>query len=137
MTRSTWVLLDGYQQPTHRLAEAQLKRIVLELEKRFPKAAGILDSAAADLLSHMHFPSSHWRRIRSTNPLERLNREIRRRTDVVGIFPNRSATTRLAGAILLEQHEDWMTGKRYFSEQSMSKLYESVTQKSSAEVAAI
>jgi putative transposase len=125
------------QQPTHRLAEAQLKRIVLELEKRFPKAAGILDSAAADLLSHMHFPSSHWRRIRSTNPLERLNREIRRRTDVVGIFPNRSATTRLAGAILLEQHEDWMTGKRYFSEQSMSKLYESVTQKSSAEVAAI
>jgi putative transposase len=85
----------------------------------------------------MHFPSSHWRRIRSTNPLERLNREIRRRTDVVGIFPNRSATTRLAGAILLEQHEDWMTGKSYFSEQSMSKLYESVTQKSPAEVAAI
>jgi putative transposase len=121
-----------FQQPTHQLAAAQLKRIVLELEGRFPKAAGILDSASVDLLSHMHFPPSHWRRIRSTNPLERLNREIRRRIDVVGIFPNRPATIRLTGAILLEQHEDWMTGKRYFSEQSMSKLYQPVTQKGPA-----
>lgn len=113
-----------FEQPTHHLAEAQLKRIVLELEPRFPKAADILEEASADILAHMHFPESHWVRIRSTNPLERLNREIRRRTDVVGIFPSRESMLRLAGAMLLEQHEEWTAGRRYFSEQSMRELYD-------------
>ena len=106
------------------MAEAQLKRIVSELKSRFEKAANLLEAASADILAHMHFPENHRRRIRSTNPLERLNREIRRRANVVGIFPNRDAVIRLSGAMLLEQHEEWMAQKRYFSEQSMSELFE-------------
>ena len=83
-----------------------------------------LEAASVDLLAHMHFPEGHRRRIRSTNPLERLNREIRRRINVIGIFPNRDAAIRLSGAILLEQHDEWIAGKRYFSEQSMNELFE-------------
>lgn len=113
-----------FQQPTHDMAEAQLKRIVSELESRFEKVADLLEAASTDILAHMHFPEGHRRRVRSTNPLERLNREIRRRINVVGIFPNREATIRLAGAMLLEQHEEWIAGKRYFSEQSMNELFE-------------
>lgn len=113
-----------FQQPTYEMAEDQLKRIVSELKSRFEKAANLLEAASADILAHMHFPENHRRRIRSTNPLERLNREIRRRANVVGIFPNRDAVIRLSGAMLLEQHEEWMAQKRYFSEQSMSELFE-------------
>lgn len=112
------------QQPTYEMAEGQLNRIVDELESCFAKAAGLLEAASVDLLAHMHFPEGHRRRIRSTNPLERLNREIRRRINVVGIFPNRDATIRLSGAMLLEQHEEWIAGKWYFSEQSMNELLE-------------
>lgn len=123
-----------FQQPTYEMAEAQLKRVVEALEPRFTKAADLLEEASADLLAHMHFPEGHRRRVRSTNPLERLNREIRRRTNVVGIFPNREATIRLTGAMLLEQHEEWMAGKRYFSEHSMNMLFESEA-KRKAEIA--
>lgn len=77
-----------------------------------------------DVLAHMAFPSEHRRQIHSTNPLERLNKEIKRRTDVVGIFPNRDAALRLVGAILAEQNDEWAVGKRYFSQESMSKLRE-------------
>lgn len=111
-----------FEQPSHEHAASQLHRVVDELERRFPKAAEILDDATHDLLAHMHFPQSHWKRIRSTNPLERLNKEIKRRFNVVGIFPNRDATLRLAGALLLEQHDEWMAGRRYFSEESMAEI---------------
>lgn len=111
-----------FSQPSYRQAEEQLARIADTLRGQFPKAASILEEAAEDLLAHMHFPPSHWRRIRSTNPLERLNREIKRRFDVVGIFPNRDAAIRLGGALLLEQNEEWMTGRHYFSETSMAQL---------------
>jgi len=111
-----------FEQPSRRHAVAQLHRVVDDLNDRFPKAADLLEEAAEDILAHMHFPKSHWKRIRSTNPLERLHREIKRRFNVVGIFPNRSAVIRLGGALLMEQHEEWIIGRRYFGAESIRQV---------------
>lgn len=94
------------------------------LSAKFPKVAELMGSAKADVLAFSAFPTEHWRKIWSTNPLERVNKEIKRRSNVVGIFPNDAAVIRLVGAVLLEAHEDWQIGdRRYFSEASMAKLY--------------
>ena len=85
-----------------------------------PKVARLLEDAEADLLAFYGFPAEHWSKLRSTNPLERVNREIGRRTDVVGIFPNDAALLRLAGMLLLEQNDEWLVGRRYLSETSMA-----------------
>jgi transposase-like protein len=83
----------------------------------------MLDDARPDLLAFADFPQRHWRQIWSTNPLERVNKEIERRTDVVGVFPNPAALLRLVGAVLIEQHDEWEAGdRRYFSESSMLEL---------------
>jgi putative transposase len=83
-----------------------------------------MHTAKADVLAFSAFPVEHWRKIWSTNPLERLNKQIKRRSNVIGIFPNDASVIRLVGAVLLEQHEDWQIGdRRYFSEASMAKLY--------------
>ena len=104
-----------FAQPDAESVRAQHARTVEHLRGRFPRAADMLADAAEELLAFTAFPKEHWRQIWSNNPQERLNREIRRRTDVVGIFPNREAIIRLVGAVLCEIHDDWAVVRRYMT----------------------
>jgi transposase-like protein len=95
------------------------------LAERFPKAGALMGSAKEEVLAFSAFPRAHWRQLWSTNPLERLNRELKRRCRVVGIFPNEAAVIRLAGSVLIDIHDEWQAAdRRYFSEASMAKLAE-------------
>jgi putative transposase len=112
-----------FAQPDREHVNAQFDEVTRMLERSHPKVAQMLHEARDDLLAFCGFPSKHWRQIWSTNPMERVNKEIKRRTDVVGVFPNPAALLRLAGAVLVEQHDEWEAGdRRYFSESSMRTL---------------
>ena len=107
-----------YQQPSPQEVHAQLERVIAQLQDPFPQVVSRLGEAGADVLAFSSFPVAHWKKIWSNNPLERLNKEIRRRTDVVGIFPNRPAVRRLVGAVLAEQHDEWAVGRRYMTQEA-------------------
>ncbi len=110
-----------FAQPDAEHVEEQFDVIAGMLGRQLPKVEAMLREAKDDLLAFTGFPQVHWRQIWSTNPLERVNKEIKRRTDVVGVFPNPEALLRLAGAVLVEQHDEWAAAdRRYFSERSMT-----------------
>jgi putative transposase len=116
------VIRSIFEQPDEASARAQLRRVVDGIRPRFPAVAELLVSAEPDLLVHFTFPDSHRRQIRSTNPLERLNKEIKRRTAVVGIFPTRPSLIRLVGMVLAEQDDEWQDGRRYFRPETMATI---------------
>jgi putative transposase len=117
-----------FAQPSAEEVWAQHGRVVEQLQERLADAATLLVGAADDILAFTAFPSEHWRQIWSNNPLERLHREIRRRTDVVGIFPNRAAVIRLVGAVLAEQHDDWLVARRYMALEGLARTLTSGAQ---------
>ncbi len=100
-------IATAFAQDDAEAARAQWRRVADQLRPKLPKLPGFMDDAEADVLAYMSFPAAHRAKLHSTNPLERVNGEIKRRTEVVGIFPNEEAIVRLVGAILLEQNDEW------------------------------
>jgi transposase-like protein len=118
---SAWIA-TAFAETDAEAARKQWRTVADQIRPRVPKLAALMDSAEADVLACMTFPKEHRAKIHSTNPLERLNKEIKRRTDVVGIFPNETAVTRLIGAILLEQNDEWAVQRRYLTLETLAPI---------------
>jgi len=116
------LLRNVFHQTTLEHAQEAMSKALEALQAKWPRAAAVARNAEDDVLAYFTFPTAHWKQIRSTNPLERLNKELRRRERVVGIFPTRKAVLRLLGMMLLEQDDEWKVGRRYFSVKSMAQL---------------
>ena len=112
----------AFTQETQEAARKEWRAVADRLRARFPKLGILMDAAENDCLAHMSFPKEHWQQLHSTNPLERLNGEIKRRTDVVAIFPNEAAIVRLIGAMLLEQNDEWTVQRRYMTLETLEGL---------------
>ena len=113
---------QAFVQPDHASATKTWRHVACQLRARWPKLGALMDDAEADVLAYMAFPMRHRTKLHSTNPLERLNREIKRRADVVGIFPSEESITRLVGAVLLEANDDWQLQHRYMQVEGMAEL---------------
>ncbi len=118
---SAWIG-TGFAEADAEGAKRQWRTVADELRPRVPKLAALMGTAEEDVLAFMAFPREHRPKIHSTNPLERVNSELKRRTDVVGIFPNEAAVTRLVGAILLEQNDEWVVQRRYMSLETLAPI---------------
>ena len=116
-------------------ARERLVEVVDKLAAAAPKVARLLEAAEAELLAFYQLPAEHWSKLRSTNPLERVNREVGRRTDVVGIFPNDAALLRLAGMLLIEQNDEWLVARRYLSQESLALVLDPQPDPATQEVA--
>jgi putative transposase len=116
-----------FQQPDKVRAQEELRALADRLRDRLPRVSALLLEAEEEILAHMEFPTEHWRQISSTNPLERLNKEINRRTRVVGIFPCEKSLIRLIGAVLAEQNDEWAVSRKYMSRHSLARIYQSST----------
>jgi putative transposase len=115
-------LRQAFIQPDRPAASQTLRHVADQLRTTWPKLGGFIDDSEADVLTHLDFPVQHRTKIHSTNPLERLNKEVKRRADVVGIFPNESAIVRLIGAVLLEVNDEWQLQHRYMQTEAMAEL---------------
>ncbi len=109
-----------FAQEAESAAQDQWRAVADQLRSRFPKIATLMDNCEDEVLAHLNFPKEHRTKIHSTNPLERLNGEIKRRTEVVGIFPNEAAIYRLVGALLLEQNDEWALQRRYMTLETLA-----------------
>lgn len=117
-------LREVFAAESHEAARERATAVIERLSPAVPKVAELLEEAEEDLIAFYRFPASHWPKLRSTNPLERVNREVGRRSDVVGIFPNDASAIRLAGALLIEQCDEWLVARRYLSEESLALVLE-------------
>lgn len=111
-----------FAQETAEAANQQWEQVADACREKFPKLAGMMDSSREDVLAYMAFPKEHWAQISSTNPLERVNKEIKRRADVIGIFPNDAAVIRLVGALMLEQNDEWAVSRRYMTLETLGSV---------------
>jgi len=130
-------LRQAFTQTDRASASQTLRHVADQLRGQWPKLGAFIDESEADVLAHMDFPEPHRTKIHSTNPLERLNKEVKRRADVVGIFPNEGAIIRLVGAVLLEANDEWQLQHRYMQTEAMAELTPSLTQTAPTQISTV
>jgi putative transposase len=130
-------LRQAFTQLDHSHATQTMRHVADQLRDKWPKLGAFIDESEGDVLAYMNFPAQHRVKIHSTNPIERLNKEVKRRADVVGIFPNEGAIVRLIGAVLLEANDEWQLQHRYMQTEAMAELMPPTIDAASTDIATI